>query len=178
MAIKPISRSVCFTNSIQMTKFFKAETKYRQPPHSQASTKTNNHTSSSLLGSEFLFRHPLLSLLLELGSPPGKRGPLIDNIADAPQHALLVCFLADVVVRADDVEFAVGHFFVHVVCDLVGGPCANGLFLFRARYVSGLWGVGLAFARVWKEGVGRFTNPVNVHPGTRRWTPTFVSFRS
>lgn len=80
-----------------------------------------------------LLRHPLLRLGLVLVPPPAERRPLVHDVADAPQHALLVLVFCDVVVRAYHVELAVGHLLVEVVCYLRGVPGAGGFF-FRGAW--------------------------------------------
>jgi hypothetical protein len=62
--------------------------------------------------------HPLLALLFELWSPSRQRRSFINNIANTPEHALLIRLLVDVVVGTDDVEFVVFHLGVHVIRDL------------------------------------------------------------
>jgi hypothetical protein len=123
--------------------------------------------------SDLLLAHPIFRLLLPLISPSCKRRSFIHNIAHRPQHALLVCLFCDIVIGTDNVEFAIRHFLEHVIRNLSARPRAIGLLLVCARNVA-----RLDLLVMNKEGKWRHTRPVNVQPGTRRCTPTFVSFRS
>ena len=72
----------------------------------------------------FLLRHPFFGLFLVLIAPTGKWRSFIDNIAYCPEHALLVSFLGDVVIWADDVELIICNLLFHVGSHLLGRPCA------------------------------------------------------
>lgn len=88
--------------------------------------------------SNLLLRHPLLRLLLILRPPPRQRRPTIHDIADAPQHSLLIQLLRDIVVRTQDVELVVAHLLVQEFRDLRWGPCTIWLLLVGARRVANL----------------------------------------
>jgi hypothetical protein len=87
---------------------------------------------------DLLLSHPLLSLSLPLVSPPRKWRPPINHIPDRPQHALFVRLLADIVIWANDVKLAIGHFLDHVICNLFARPRTVWLLLFRTWDVARL----------------------------------------
>jgi hypothetical protein len=78
---------------------------------------------------DLLLRHPLFRLLLILRPPPRQRRSTIHDIANSPQHPLLVQLFRDIIVRTQNVEFPVRHLLVHEVRDLRSGPRTIGLLL-------------------------------------------------
>jgi hypothetical protein len=84
----------------------------------------------------FLLRHPLFCFLLILCPLPRLWRPLVHDIAYTPQHTLLVRFFAHIVIWADDVELPIRHLLVHVLYDLLGGPCAIRFGLVCTRYIA------------------------------------------
>lgn len=107
-------------------------------PHTNISDLPSNLEANHFVHLNFLLGHPLLSLFLKFRSPSCQWWPSIDNIANTPQHPLLVSLLADIVVRTDNVELILLHLLHHKVCDLTGRPCAVRLLDGLAGYVSRL----------------------------------------
>ena len=65
----------------------------------------------------------------------------MDHIPHAPKHPLLIRNLANIVIRTDDVEPAILHLLIHVLCNLRRMPGATRLRLrlaSRAGRVAGL----------------------------------------
>ena len=82
--------------------------------------------------------HPPLRLFFELWSPPSQRRSFVHNVSHAPQHALLIRLLADIVVRTNDVEFVLLHLLHHEVCDLLRGPRTIGFLRLLTWVVAAL----------------------------------------
>lgn len=88
-------------------------------------------TQSLVFGRHYLdlsLGHGLFCFLLPLIAPSGQGGATLNDIANSPQHALLVCLFGDIVIRADNIKFVLFHLLVEEVGHLLGSPCSSWLF--------------------------------------------------